>query len=448
MFSRFLWYALTLKRNQWLKPEELLKKQTRMLRTMIKYAYENVEFHHRRFDRAGIKPDDIKTVNDLSKLPIMKKDDLRGNSPARLVGKETRIDDCIISSTSGTTSKPVTLAWDQKCFEYDSAHTLRSLMAIGVRPWSKLVNLSFLGSEPSRLAASPGVGAKRGKRDLVFGPLAPLYGYFTNKLFIQFSIEEIMRVIINRKSPIIMGHPSWLVLLGEAMKKRGANDFRPKAIQTRGEILASGIREHIEDLFECQVYDLYGTNEIGTLGWECKERQGKHMNLDFHVIEFLKDGEPVAQGERGEMVITSVFNHAMPLIRYRVNDVGVADDDLCPCGRGLPLMKKVEGRLEDFLHFSNGLHLSPLEVMSAYSSIPCLSRYQVIQKNERHIIIRLIGPEQATDSIIEPLMERSKEIFGQEIAVEIKVDGEEQVKQKLQHIVSNNSSSPIYHTPR
>jgi len=126
-------------------------------------------------------------------------------------------------------------------------------------------------------------------------------------------------------------------------------DVRPKSVITTAETLFDHMRETIEKAFDCPIYDYYGSREMGSFAAQCEEHGGYHISAENVVLEFTRDGENVANGEKGEVIASSLRNYGMPFLRYQLGDVGVPSDELCVCGRGLPMMSSIEGRCVEYL---------------------------------------------------------------------------------------------------
>jgi phenylacetate-CoA ligase len=168
-----------------------------------------------------------------------------------------------------------------------------------------------------------------------------------------------------------------------------------RGILTWGELLDPGTREFLEARFDAEVYDGYGAVEVAPLGglaWECRSH-GFHINADCVILEFLRDGEPVAPGERGEVVATSLFRYAMPAIRYALNDYAVRGEESCSCGRGLPLIKALEGRKVDCLIAEDDELVSPFRIILALQEIQQVGQYQVIQERRDQLIVNIASKD-------------------------------------------------------
>jgi len=353
-----------MRRAYW--PEErLLQHQNRQVRSVVKYAYDNVPFYHRRLKEAGVDPSEIRTADDLNKLPILAKDDVRKNLE-QMISKEFDVARLKRLRTSGSTGKPLHfyITWSED--EFRKAKHLRANMSCGQKPWDKWV-----------LITSP----------LHFGEiksLQRLLGIFVpTPVLVFYDVGTQVSLVEQMRPDVLDGYSSSLLLLAKEVKRRGTHMVKPRLIIGGAEFIGDSSRRFIEEAFDVPFYDQYACEEMERVAWQCKERHGYHVDADSMILQFVNDGEEVSPGESGEIVCTSLFNYAMPFIRYAVGDVGVPSDEKCPCGRSLPLMKVVEGRKDSFLVLADGQVMSPF----AFDAAMCLFKfhddideYRVIQR--------------------------------------------------------------------
>jgi phenylacetate-CoA ligase len=205
--------------------------------------------------------------------------------------------------------------------------------------------------------------------------------------------------------------------------------IEPKIIFSHGETLTQQARSQIKLKFNTALNDTYGSIEFNRLAFECNEHTGLHMITDNSVMEFLEDGEPVSPGETGEIVVTGLINHTMPLIRYELGDLGSPTDEVCSCGRNWPLIKNVEGRTEDVFTLKSGRKLYPrflrMHVKKEFMENPfCISEYQFIQEKRNKIIIRFVKGIKFDEKIITRIKDNiinACMIINENIEVEVQI---------------------------
>lgn len=199
---------------------------------------------------------------------------------------------------------------------------------------------------------------------------------------------------------VIRGKPHELFLLAQALREQGATEVAPRMVFASAELLDDTTRSFINETFGVELADFYGSTECGWIAWECSSHAGYHINTDQLIVEFLRDGRPVALGEPGEVVVTNLHSQAMPFIRYSVGDVGTPLAARCPCGRGLPLMRTVEGRTIDCLTLPGGRLISPYRLINTVEKVVGAYRYQVVQSSPDTLTVRVIpGPAFAEDTL-------------------------------------------------
>lgn len=366
-YFRLGYYLVSMMRRAYWKKDRLVDFQNKKVRQVVKYAYDNVPFYHERFDRLGLKPCDVKTASDLNKLPILTKDEMRKNAE-RMVSHEFDVGSFRVVSTSGSTGQPVFIRISKKEDELRKVKHLRANISCGQKPrdrWVVVVTPQHQ-EEVTELQRILGIYA-----------LTPL-SVFDDPAK-QVSVLEKLR------PDVLDGYSSSLLLVAREAEKQGVKDIRPRVIIGGAELIDRSGRELVERVFGAPFYDQYASIEFERLAWQCPERVGFHIDADSVFMQFVDgNGEEVAPGERGEIVCTSLFNYAMPFIRYTVGDVGVASEEMdCSCGRTFPLMKVLEGRKDSLIFLPDGRVLSPLVVgdgMMFFKFYRDIDQYRVIQK--------------------------------------------------------------------
>ena len=391
------------RKNQWLKTSELEELQSKKLRAMVKHAYENTEFYHRKFKDAGIRPEDIKTVEDLEKVPFTTKEELRVHSLGSILAKGVDLSQCLVTETSGSTGIPTKVVYDVGANDYSKAVNLRSHIENGLRIRSKWV----VFGDPHHFQKQQWFQKLR-----IFSPIWISY--------IDTVDEQISR-LCKLKPDVLEGYPSSIRLLVKAIEDSGIEDIKPKTIFGTAELLDRETRRYINSVFDVEMVDLFGCVELNRTAWECREHEGYHMDIDAVVMEFIKDGESVSAGERGEIVYTGLYNYAMPLIRYEVGDVGVPSDETCHCGRGLPLMKVVEGRTDSFMQAPNGRIFPPLIWANTMRHIQGIRQFKAIQEKKDLIRIMVVKAGEFSQMTIDQIEHAIKEVMGDDVNVETEI---------------------------
>lgn len=420
-WSRILYNLRILRRNTWLSFSELEKMQLKRLRSILKYAYENVAFYHQRFNVAKVKPSDIKSVEDLRKIPALTKSEVQRNFNS-LVSNGIEIERCRKEKTSGTTGIPLTIIAEKRASHIMAANKLRHY----VENEGKLFRDRYAFLLPVRGSY----------KTTLLGSFLKHLGILRRVLMCtQDPIEDLIDRLVNFEPDVIDACPSFLLLLARELGKRG-KVIQPRLVFSCGELLDAKSRKLINSAFEIEMLDVYGCAEVGVIAWECSEHAGYHTNMDLVVAEFAKDGEHVTVGESGEIILTPLWNYAMPLIRYKVGDIGTPSDESCPCGRGLPLMKVLEGRFEDFIILPSDRIISPLVTSRYVEDIEGIAEYRIIQETKDSFIIQLVLKEGYSDDIFLQLRYRFTKEFGEDVTINIEVVDAIPRNGKLRRVVS------------
>ena len=353
-----------MKRAYW-DEEKMVDYQTRKLRAILKYSYDMVPFYHKKFKEMGVKPEDVKTTKDLDKLPITRKDEIRGNSD-QVVSREFSLSGLKSLDTSGSTGQPLRIYITGAEDEYRKAKFLRANISCGQKPMDKWVTITRTFEKAGMLQR-----------------LLGLYVYTPVSVFEDVGTQ--ISLIEKLKPDVLGGYSNSLLLLAKEIESRGLDTIKPRLILGGAELIVDSSRRFIEKVFDAPFYDQYACIELERMAWQCTEKAGYHIDADSIIMQFVdENGEEVANGESGEIVCTSLSNYAMPFIRYAVDDIGVATKETdCPCGRKLPQMKVVEGRKDSLLTLPDGRVLAPFALIAAVISFKFYSqidRFRVTQR--------------------------------------------------------------------
>jgi phenylacetate-CoA ligase len=204
---------------------------------------------------------------------------------------------------------------------------------------------------------------------------------------------------------VIDGYSNSILLLAKEVHKRALDTIKPKFVVSGAELIDPGSRKFVEDVFGVPFYDQYACVEVERMAWQCRQKDDYHIDADSIVLQFVdRNGEEVSPGEEGEVICTSLFNHAMPIIRYALGDIGVPSDRTeCECGRSFPMMKVVEGRKTSLLVFPSGRVLAPFAFMLAvwtFKHYDSIDMFRVLQKRKDLIVFRLKIKNLAIDRLM------------------------------------------------
>lgn len=368
-YPRILYHLFRLMRSASFNPERLREHQNKELRKVISYAYNNVPFYHEKFRSLGLQPDDIKTVDDLNKIPVIRREEIQQNAE-KMISMEFDKNVLMVESTSGSTGRPLRIYITKKEDEFRKAKLLRANIACGHKPRDKWVVIT----------APQHIRSRMSRIQRLFGVFVPINMSVFDEPSKQISTVDSV------KADVIEGYSSSLLLMAKELEKSGLEIHRPRILIGEAELIDQNERLFIEKEFGAPLYDQYGSVELEVVAWQCEEKGDYHIDADTVVVQFVdENGEEVSPGEKGELVCTSLFNYAMPFIRYAVGDICVAADAdaSCKCGRKLPLMKIIEGRKDSLIILPNGRVLTPLAfgwAMEFFKYYFDIDQYRLIQK--------------------------------------------------------------------
>lgn len=385
--------------------KDLHKLQEERLRTFVRFVYDHSSFYRQRFREAGVTPEDIKELSDVTKLPFTTKIDLRNTYPT---GMFCLPQDWVVRYhvSSGTTGKPTVVGYTQEDIDMWTDSLARALTSIGL-----------------------------GRGDVI--QVSYGYGLFTGGLGLHYGAERIGATVLPTSagsterqielmqdlgSTAIACTPSYFLYLNEVAKKMGVSirdDTKLKAGLFGAEPWSDEARRRIEESTGIKAYDVYGTSEMsGPLCSECHLQNGIHIWADIFLIETVdpKTGEQVAEGERGELVVTTLDKWAFPLIRYRIGDLTIVNNEPCECGRTHPRIMRILGRTDDMI-IVRGINVFPSQVESVLMKIPEIGdNYLIIVDRKGPLDVMTVKVEVTESSFsdkIADLMSLSKAVSQQ-----------------------------------
>ena len=376
--------------------EEMKAIQLGRLQRVIKRAYDRVPFYRERMDAIGMKPEDIRTLKDIEKIPFTVKNDLRDNYPYGLFA-EPMENIVRVHASSGTTGKPIVAGYTRDDLENWAECIARLVTAAGAR--------------------------KTDIAQISFG-----YGLFTGAFGLHQGLEKLGATIVPISSgnterqinimrdfgaTVLIATPSYAMYLAEVAEKMGAlKDIHLHAGIFGAEASTEEMRQELERRWGCLCTENYGLTEVmgpGVAG-ECECKCGMHINEDHFLCEIInpETGEVLPEGEQGEMVITTLSKQGMPMIRYRTRDITRLLTDKCACGRTLTRMEKIKGRSDDML-IIRGVNLFPSQIESVLLGIPGVGpHYEITVTRENYMDKIEVAVELIDDSALENFGELEK----------------------------------------
>ncbi|MFA5450509.1 MAG: hypothetical protein WC231_00720 [Dehalococcoidales bacterium] len=380
-------YYHTLMKTQWWPVEKLQELQNEKLRRLINHAYNNVPYYRELFNNLVLQPGDVQTAEDLINLPILTKHDVIKNFE-NLKSSDFDKYKPIINSTGGSTGEPL---------KYYISKDVASINWAGMfRGWNW-------------------AGYKLGEKRIAFGG-SSLVPFDKTSLFsrIRQALERntpLSAVSLNEdklashvqymnkaKASFIYGYPSSIYLLADYCLGNNIQELSFKAVFCTAEVLLPKYRQVIESVFNCKVFDQYGSYDGGAQALECEEHNGFHISAEKVIVETVDDdGNPVEPGRTGRIIVTDLHNYAMPFIRYENGDIGSLSNEQCPCGRGLPLLESLEGRTADIIRLSNGTSITGPAVTLIFKGCN-VKQYQLVQTSHNQLVVNIVKGENYSEA--------------------------------------------------
>ncbi|MFA5353992.1 MAG: AMP-binding protein [Thermodesulfovibrionales bacterium] len=345
--------------------------QFRKLKKLLQTAYDTTEFYRERFDSLGIKPRDIRTAEEFSRIPVLTRQELRENFPGRIVNRKyLGGKDCYAVSTSGSTGEPVTV--------------YKSLVA-ALAPVS-LASAAFSGTTGmgSPRIMTILVYAKETVENLLTGFLASVRKDLCMRVNLLDGVESSIEAINSFRPTILLTYPSVLRDIAFQLEKTGMTVFSPRYIYTTGEVLEKGMPEQMKKFFPGSlILNAYFCTEAGIIAAQCSEGRTMHLFLNNVFVE---------TGEEGSIIVTDLNNLATPIIRYNgLHDMVRISKGRCDCGIEGETLDVIEGRRADSVITASGDIINPFRLTEIISTIEGVAKYQIIQRERGSILVKVIS---------------------------------------------------------
>jgi phenylacetate-CoA ligase len=400
-------YLRLLEEAQWYPRQRLREFQLGELQKLVAHAYAQVPFYREHFDRAGLKPADIGSLEAFSGLPSIDKIPMR-EERERFIAHDHR-GRALTKSTGGSTGMPLVFDYTRASYEWRVAMRMRGYGWAGYHMGMKTAAIWGTSvSDPSHFQRT-----KDNLRNMI-----ERYRLFDSFRFNPKTMRQYAAQIRRYRPEVIVAYTHALYDFAEFIHEEGIEPPRPKSIITGSEKLYPFQRELIEAVFGCEVFDTYGCREFMLIASEC-ERHRLHTSMENLIVEIEKDGRPARPGEVGDVVVTDLHNWGMPFIRYRNGDLAVASDDTCACGRGHVLIGDIEGRALDTLRTPDGRMIPGLFFPHLAKEYPDIRQVQVVQDHLSHMTVRIAAPAEFEKTPAFQTMKRKiNKVTGDEITVD------------------------------
>ena len=378
---KMLDYRAFLEKSQWWPSDDLRRYQKDALDRLLSHAFQNVPYWQETFKQRGLTPSDIKILDDLRKLPIIDKADIRAHKD-RMIADNWR-GKTWTKATGGSTGVPLELDYTPESYDWRVACSKRGYSwAHGCEDGKKQAYIwgVAIGKQPF---------LKKLKEDLHHAILGQRY--FNCFEFNAPRMADCLETLNRYKPEYLVGYTNPLYEFARFVQRTGRLTFKPKAAITAAEKLHPFQRETIEAVFQCPAFNTYGSREFMLIASECEKQEGLHVSMENLIVEIVKeDGSSAKLGEAGDIVITDLHNYGMPFIRYRIGDIGILSDRPCSCGRGLVMLKDVVGRSLDIIRTPDGRNVPGEFFPHLMKEFKGIEKFQVVQDRIDHLEVKVI----------------------------------------------------------
>jgi len=423
-------YYETLNATQWLSPAQIRELQNEKLRRLVRHAYAKVPYYRARMQEKKLTPDDIRTQEDLHLLPLLSKDDVRKHLHSGILQEGLSESEVLRITTSGSTGEPFVCYADRAQLEFRWAATLRSQEWTGyrfgdpcIRLWHQTIGMTKSQTYQEQLDA-----------------------WFSNRTFIpvfemsEQNLEKTVELIGKRAPVLIDGYAEAFTLLARYLESRGRGfDHSPTAVMSSAQTMPKESRALIERMFGCAVFDKYGSREFSGIAYESAAHDGHLVVAEGYIVELLVDGRPARPGETGEVVITDLNNLCMPFIRYRIGDLTTAVDNDVPstCGRGLPRIGEIQGRVQSIIQGTDGRFVPGSffpHLLKDYEY--AIQRFQVVQEEPNAIRLRVVKAPRYADSTMEEIQATIRQYLGEDLRIDVVFEDKIAMVRTGKHLVA------------
>lgn len=403
----FYWRAL--ERSQWYSPAMIEQLQFDRLRALVEYAFLHCPYYRRRWQERGLYPERLTSLADWQRWPLLPREEVvahRGQMRSTMPGVRL-----LSKSTGGSSGMPLHFDLDAESNERRTAAAYRGYEWAGAGPGAKQL---FLWGVPlgqrSRL--------KRIKDSLwdVLQRRRVLNSFALSEA----TVEPFFKTLNRDRPDAIVAYTNPLYSFACMLAERGLRPWSPKGIVVGAEKLYPFQREKIEAVFAAPVFETYGSREVMLMGAECERHSGLHLTAENLLVEVIADdGRPTPAGEEGQVVVTDLTNRGMPFLRYVNGDRAVAGFTACPCGRGLPMLRRVVGRQLDVVHTPDGRRVPGEYFPHLMKDYAPVRRFQVVQERADRVQVRLVVTSSWEDGHRVSLEQQLRATLGPAMGVQI-----------------------------
>lgn len=409
-------YLREFETSQFLPPGELAKLQEKRLTAILQHAHQHCRFYRRRFTDAGLSAEDLKGSSCLRRIPILTKLDIQQNLD-QMLADNVPAEQRARNQTGGSTGMPVQFYVDLERFDSRMASTARHDGWAGYHPgdwcaylWGARLDMITGDTLWNRL-----------RTRLLYRRIELNTSGISAADWARF-IARVRRL----EPPVMLAYAQSAVLFAKHVREKGITDIRFRSIITTSEVLFPEQRTLLEETFSAKVFNRYGSREVSVLASECDQHTGMHVNADALYVEVEPD--PSIAAPNGKILVTDMLNRSMPLIRYEIGDAGHFAERTCPCGRALPLLGDLQGRLTDFLVMPDGRQLSGVALLTwVFADVSELQHVQLIQDTPDEVKMKIVPGRSYAPEVEHRLRERLRHYLQADVRVTVELCDEVEI---------------------
>jgi phenylacetate-CoA ligase len=409
--SEYLRHYRQLKKTEFDPQEVVRARQWQAIKRMLQHAYERSPFWRDRLDGTGLKPADIQSLDDYRRVPVLTKADLRSYGH-RILAQGFERQSLYRKRTSGSTGIAVEVLVDDAALQHQRACTLRYDQWSG---WRQGERIAQLWGDPGSL--------HQGLRGWLRRQLLDRTTYLDTLKINEQKLAQFADALRRRPPSLLIGHAHSLYLLAKFYRGHGLPNWQPRGIISAAMVLHGWERREIESVFGCPVTNRYGCEEVSLIACQCERHRGLHINTDGVYVELVRpDGTAAEPGQPGAVVVTDLRNRAMPILRYQIGDMAVLDENTCQCGRGMPMLARVEGRIADYVVTPAGELVSGISLSDHFATlVPGVAQLQIVQERVDYFVFHIVADENYTAESRQMIAELVAERFGPGVEFECRL---------------------------
>lgn len=403
-----LGYLGQLEQSQWWEPGRLARAQAAALQRLLQHAARHCPYYREQWQRLDLRPEEFRERADFHRWPIVDKAVIRENRPA--MRADPPLGPLISKSTGGSSGEPLHFDLDQRSHERRVAATLRGYGWAGARLGTKQFYLWGAALTPLSL--------RQRCKDRFYNFIQRRH--VANCFHLSdHTTPQFLQQLNAYRPDVVVAYTGALYQFARNLEERKLRPYSPHAVIVGAEQLHDFQRDLIESVFQAPVFETYGSREFMLIGAECPEHSGLHLTTEQLVVEILDDaGQPVPEGQVGDVVVTDLYNYGMPFIRYATGDQAVAGFGSCSCGRGLPLLQKVTGRRLDVLATPDGRRVPGEFFPHLFKDYAAVRQFQVVQKAQDRVQLRVVLADTWSESEQRQIVQQITQVMGPQVQLD------------------------------